>query len=262
MALVSKHDLVNELCPPMDVVLAVPLIDEYISIEHRFVLRDWEPATLDGGQFVELAARILYHQDSGQLSLRKDANKCFEYIEDDARPHLMLPRHDAIHLAKTLRTIYKFRSQRGAVHISPHYSPNEMDARLVVECVRWCFAEILRIFWSGDREAVAQAIREIIQYRVPCIGNFEDVIIVQRTDIKVDQEILILLHYAGEAGFSRKEIGRHCAFPPPRISEALSRLVSRECRQVVITSADRYRLTDLGEKRIREELSEKLSLSD
>ena len=39
-------------------------------------------------------------------------------------------------LARVLQTVYKFRSQRGAVHISPTYSPNYMDANYVIEAVR------------------------------------------------------------------------------------------------------------------------------
>ena len=40
------------------------------------------------------------------------------------------------------------------------------------EMVRWCFAEILRIFWNGDREQVAKAIRELLTFDVPCIGKY------------------------------------------------------------------------------------------
>jgi hypothetical protein len=31
--------------------------------------------------------------------------------------------------------------------------------------------ETLRIFWNGDRELVAKAIRELLQFDVPCIGK-------------------------------------------------------------------------------------------
>jgi hypothetical protein len=168
---------------------------------------------------------------------------------------MMLPRHDALYVARVLRTIYKFRSQRGAVHISPSYKANHMDAKFIIEAVRWTMNEILRIFWSGDRERAARAIRELLQFDVPSVGVFEDVILVQRTDLTA---ILVLLHFAGEQGFSRVELGRYVQRPAPSISNGIKKLASPELRQIILVSSERYRLTDLGSRRVREQLSGKL----
>src|SRR5258707_1337343 len=124
MGLVEKQYLVSQLSPPLDNFLATQLVDEFVSLERRFVQRDWEPAELDGGQFCEILARILYHLDSGNPNLSKQFDDCLRYIENDQAAHAISPRSDAIHLAKILRVVYKFRSQRGSVHISPSYSPN------------------------------------------------------------------------------------------------------------------------------------------
>ena len=78
----KKEDVLNSICPPLDSTLATQLLDEFISLEKRFVLRDWEPATLDGGQFSEAAARILYHADSGTINYLKSVDKCLKYVED------------------------------------------------------------------------------------------------------------------------------------------------------------------------------------
>lgn len=102
--------------------------------------------------------------------------------------------------------------------------------------------------------------RELLQFDVPAVGVFEDVIMVQRTDLSVDEELLVLLHYAGEQGFTRSELGLHCRFPSQRVSDGLKRLVNPKCRQVISTAAGRYRLADLGAKRLREQLADKLLL--
>jgi hypothetical protein len=262
MGLVERAYLVSQIAPPLDNFLATQLIDEFTSMERRFIQRDWEPAELDGGQFSEVLARILYHMDSGNLNRGKDFSDCLSYVEDEnnQNQHAVQPRRNALHLAKVLRTIYKFRSQRGGVHISPTYTPTHMDSKLLIECVRWCMNETLRIFWQGDREKVAKAIRELLQFDVPCIGKFEDVILVQRTDLAPEEEILVLLHYAGERGFSRKELGQHSLLAPPQVTRAIQKLVSADCRQIVLQSSGAYQLTDLGSKRIREELADKLLL--
>src|ERR1700693_827286 len=110
MPLVDKATLIGQLSPPLDVDLTKDLVDEFISLERRFIQRDWEPAQLDGGQFCEVLARILYHQDSGNLNPSKDNDECLNYIEDpkSQNTHAITPHRDALHLAKVLRTTYKF----------------------------------------------------------------------------------------------------------------------------------------------------------
>lgn len=260
MGLIEKTRLISMIAPPFDSFLASQLLDEFVSIERRFIQGDWEPTQLDGGQFCEILSRILYHQDSGNLSLNRDFSECVKYITDDKLDHKIHPRSDALHLAKVLQTVYKLRNQRGSAHISPNYKPNHMDSKLIVECVRWCMNDTLRIFWSGDREEVAKAIRELLQFDVPCVGKYEDIILVQRTDMTAEEEVLVLLHYAGEQGFSRAELSEHAQISSQAITNSLNKLTSPSCRQVVQLSNGKYRLTDLGTKRIREQLVDKLLL--
>jgi hypothetical protein len=260
MALAEASKLTASISPPIDRVLAEQLVEEFTSVERRFVLRDWEPAELDGGQFAEILARILYHLDSENLNRTKGFDDCVCYIEEDRNAHKIQPRHNALHLCRVLRTIYKLRSQRGAVHISPNYAANHMDARLMVESVRWCFNEVLRLYWCGDRDAVAKVVREILDFDVPCIGKFEDNVLVQRTDLSAEEEILILLHYAGEGGFSRKEIGRYARRDPAVVTRSIQKLSSPDLRQVIELGNGKHRLTDLGAKRIRDSLADKLRL--
>ena len=264
MGLIEKATLVKELSSPLDKALTESLVDEFVSLEKRYIQRDWEPAELDGGQFCEVLARIIYYIDSGNLNASKQFDECAEYVEDEKgqNKHAMQPRRDALHIIKVLRTAYKFRSQRGGVHISPNYKPNQMDARLIMENVRWAFAETLRISWKGtDREQVAKAIRELLQFDVPCIGKFEDVIMVQRTDLSAEEEVPVLLHYAGEQGFTRTELGKYAMVSPASVTTALKKLVSPEVRQVKQLPNDRYRLTGLGSKRIREQMPDKLLIT-
>jgi hypothetical protein len=137
-----------------------------------------------------------------------------------------------------------------------------MDSKVIIEMVRWSFAEALRMFWAGtDREQVAKAIRELLTFDVPCIGLFNDVIMVQRIDLTAEEEILVLLHYAGEQGFTRSEIGKHAMIKAPSVTTSLQKLTDPSVREVVEFSPKRFRLTDLGSKRIREKLPDKLLIT-
>ena len=135
-----------------------------------------------------------------------------------------------------------------------------MDAKLLIECVRWCMNETIRRFSLGDPERAAKAIREILQFDVPCVGVWDDVILVQRTDLTKEEEVLILLHFAGEQGFTETELQRYCQFSPRSVGRVLEVLASADVRQIVQIPRGRFRLTDLGSKRIREELSARLLL--
>ncbi|HUV16144.1 MAG TPA: hypothetical protein VMW28_06235 [Pelolinea sp.] len=173
----NKQDLISNISSQVDIKLFELLIDEYINLENRFVFCDWEPLTLDGGQFTEIYSRIIYHLDSGNLNRRKGVNECLEYIEDIKNQNL----HSAIdlrafrHMCKVLRTVYKFRSQRGSIHIDPDYSANEIDGFYLVAAIRWLLAELIRLFWNGTPVNASTIIKEIVNYKYPIIFNGGDI---------------------------------------------------------------------------------------
>ena len=62
------------------------------------------------------------------------------------------------HMTRAIMLAYKFRSDRGAVHISPDYTANEMDSILILNVGKWILAEFLRLAWNKDREVIAETI--------------------------------------------------------------------------------------------------------
>ena len=254
---------VAQVSPPLDRSLATALLTEFVDLERRFVLGDWEPTTLNGGQCAEVSSRIIYHLDSGILGLRKDLNSCLAYVEDEknSNKHLFHDRRSARHLCKVLRLIYKFRSQRGAIHIDPDYTANELDSTLILSLSRWVMSDVLRVFWRGAPSEVAKTIRAIVRYPVPSVFEIDGRSFVLRTDCTVEEEILLLLHSAGDAGLSRTEIGKAAMKSAPAVTSALKVLSSPAKRQVVKRSNGQYSLTPNGTKRVHEGISEKLLLT-
>lgn len=259
----KMDELVSQISPPLDKTLATGLLSEFVDLERRFALGDWESATLDGGQLAEIAAQIVYHLDSGNLNSRKGVNSCLSYVEDDnnSNKHFFPERREALHLCQVLRLIYKFRSDRGAIHIDPDYKADELDSTLVLSLSRWVVSDLLRIFSKGEPSVVAEAIRGIIRYPVPAVFETDGRSLVLRTDCSPQEEILLLLHNAGETGLSRSEIGEAAMRHPSTVTNTLNALRSPARRQALKRSDGRYQLTPNGTKRIWDELSEKLSLS-
>lgn len=259
---ISVIDLKNGLCPPLDNKLTEQLLNEFVSIERRFALRDWEPATLDGGQFTEAASRIIYNVDSGTLNYKKSVGSCLDYIENqnNSNIHNYPDRKSALHTLRVLRSIYKFRSDRGAVHIDPNYSANHIDSKMVLENVRWVLSELLRMFWQKDREIISKVIREIVQYDFPIIGNYEGNLLLHITDCNTEEEILLLLHHSGEEGLSRKQLGIFVQKDNSQITRALNKLRSNKYREIIKLKNSNYRLTEPGIKRVRDSLFNKFNL--
>ncbi len=257
--MVNKSKVISDLCPPLDGKLVELLVDEFVSQEKRYVLGDWEPAELDGGQFAEIASRIIYHVDSGNLNLRKGVDGCLKYIENDSNSHCFPNRRSSLHLCRIIRAIYKFRSQRGAVHIDPDYMANELDSTLIIENVRWVMSEILRIFWNGDRTEVSRIIKEILRYDLPAVFEIEDRRLLLRTDCSVEEEILILLYNSGEQGLSRKKLGEAIPKAASSVTNSLRKLCSARKREIAKRGGG-FIITPLGTKRIHEDLAEKLTL--
>lgn len=256
----DRQALINKVCPTLDLTLTTQLLDEYNSLEKRFVLRDWEPATLDGGQFAEAAARILYHKDSGTLNYTKGVGDCLDYVENNANRHNYPDRKSAIHTVKVIRTIYKFRSDRGAVHINPNYSANHLDTTLVISNTKWVLSEFLRVFLTSDRNLVENTIRDILEFDLPVIGDFDGQLLVQRTDCNADEEILILLHFAGQNGFNRKQLGQYVQKAASAITTSLKKLSSGQERKIIKLTNGNFRLTDIGNRFVLTNLADKLKL--
>ena len=107
----------------------------------------------------EVASRAIYQLDCGTITHSQLPGELCEKIEDteNKRPHTLAVT-DRHHLCKAIGLVYKFRSARGPVHVSPNYTANYMDSMLVLHVAKWILAEFLRIAWNADREVIAETI--------------------------------------------------------------------------------------------------------
>lgn len=237
-----------ELAKNVDPTFAKQLIEESVALEEAFLLKRWKNTELDGGRFAEVAARILYSIDSGNVSPTKSVDDCLKYVDNVQVSHGFPERQSAIHLAKVLRSIYKLRSQRGAVHVSPTYTANEIDSRLIVESVRWTLAEILRIFVTSDRGKLAETIRSLARFPQPLIRIYGEQALLQSTSFTAEEEVLAHLMFA-DAGMTQPGLVSVIPKDGAGVRRAITKLVSAKFRQIVLRNG-KYSITDLGIARI------------
>jgi hypothetical protein len=254
---VTPADLTAALANSIDAKLAEQLVEEATSLEEAFILRKWKYTELDGGRFAEVAARIVYSLDSGNLSLTKGVDDCLKYIDNVQVPHHFPEPQAAIHLAKVVRAIYKLRSQRGAVHVSPTYTANEIDSRLIVEAARWVLADILRIFVSSNREEVADIIRSLARFPQPLIRQYGDLPLLQSVSFTTEEEVLAHLLNKDD-GLTIGELIASIPKDQSSVRRAVKKMAEPQMRQTVLR-AGRWIITDLGSKRIEARISREFS---
>lgn len=253
----TPAELASALAVSIDGKLASQLVEEAVSLEEAFILRKWKYTELDGGRFAEVAARIVYSVDSGNVSLSKSVDDCLKYVDNQQVVHNFPEPQAAIHLAKVIRAIYKLRSQRGAVHVSPTYTANEIDSRLIVEAARWVLADILRIFVRSSRDEVAAIIRALARFPHPLIRIYDGLPLLQSVSFTTEEEVLAHL-LNSDGGLTIGELIAAIPKDQSGVRRAVKKLAGPDLRQIVPRSG-RWIITDLGISRIEDRITRELA---
>jgi hypothetical protein len=252
----TPDELVRQLSPGLSAPLAEAAIASYVEMEQRFIAGDWKPAELDGGRLCEAISRCLYQLDAGIVSESQLPGEICTALRDAARQH-RLGTKDRHHITRVIELVYKFRSDRGAVHISPLYTANFMDAMLILHGGKWMLAELLRLAWNQDRELVAQVIAQLVQVEHSLIHELDGKPLVLAKGISAPEEILLLLHHASSNRLTRLELRQYATNQKPQtLSVAISRLIRD--KDIRTGSDGDIALTPNGKKRVMEEILPRL----
>jgi hypothetical protein len=251
----SATQLIAELAKVVDTALADAVVSSYVEMQQRFLAGDWQPSELDGGRLCEAISRALYQLDSGTLTHSQLPKELCEKIEDEQnlRPH-GLDLKDRHHISRAIGLVYKFRSDRGSVHISPKYTADFMDSMLMVHAGKWIFAEFLRLVWKQDKAVIAETIAQIVQLEYSLIHELDGVPLVLESTVSAPEEILLLLNHAEGHKLSKEELSQQAKNnTSTSLTVAFSRLLkSNEIRSTNTTGE--VALTPKGQKRVIEKI--------
>jgi hypothetical protein len=230
---VTTSELIAELSLIIDPAQANGIVESYVEVQQRFLAGDWKPAELDGGRLCEAVARALYQLDGGAVTHSQLPGELCEKIEDanNKRAH-NLPGGDRHHLCKAIALVYKFRSSRGPVHISPVYTANYMDSMLVLHACKWIFADFLRLAWKKDQRVIAETIAQIVQLQHTLIHELDGKPLVLQPGIPAREEILLLVGNASTNRLSRVALRERASHQKPAtLNAAITKLLaSKELR--------------------------------
>lgn len=252
----TSAQLITELSKIVDPILADAVVTSYVEMQQRFLAGDWQPTELDGGRLCEAVARAVYQMDSGTVTHSQLPGELCEKIEDvtNLRQQHNLQHSDRLHICKAIGLVYKFRSSRGSVHISPHYKADFMDSMLIVHAGKWLFAEFLRLAWTKDKEIIAATIAQIVQLEYSLIHELEGVPLVLEESVSAPVEILLLLNHA-DGNRLQKDMLRAQAKnnTPQAVDTAVSRLLKANEIRTTGTPGE-LALTPKGQKRVIEKI--------
>ncbi len=253
----TPQQLIAELSMSVDPAFARAAVTSYVELQQRFLAGDWKPAELDGGRLCEAVSRCLLQLDTGTVSHPDLPGAIRDVLLSQNRPH-SLSQKDRFHIAKVIEVVYKFRSDRGAVHISVDYTANYMDSMLVLHAGKWMFAELLRLAWNKDQKVVAETIAQLVQLEHSMIHELDGKPLVLAKGVSAPEEILLLLNHATNNRLTRAELKQQAALQKPtNIDTAVKRLIdNKEVRPV---GNNEVALTPNGQKRVMEEILPKYS---
>lgn len=250
----TTDDLIVELSAIVDPEIAKGIVESYIEVQRRFLAGDWKPAELDGGRLCEAVARALYQLDTGNVTHSQLPGELCEKIEDadNKRPH-NLATSDRRHLCKAIGLVYKFRSARGPVHISPVYTANYMDSMLVLHAGKWILAEFLRLAWKADQHVVAETIAQIVQLQHTLIHELDGIPLVLQPGIPAREEILLLIGNASGNRLSRAELRERAPHQKSTtLNSAISKLLLK--RELRTAKNGDLSLTPNGQRTLQKEI--------
>lgn len=252
MSLTTK-ELIADLSAIVDPALATAVVESFVELQQRFLAGDWKPAELDGGRLCEATVRALYQLDSGNVVHTQLPGELCEKIEDpdNKRPH-KLAQTDRQHLCRTIGLVYKFRSSRGPVHISPLYTANYMDSMLVLHAGKWIIAEFLRLAWNADREVIAETIAQLVQLQHTLIHELDGKPLVLQPGIPAREEILLLTGHASNSRLSRTALREHARQKTGTLNAAITKMLA--AKELRTTDDGELALTPNGQRALMQDI--------
>ena len=171
----------------------------YHETKQNFALQKFEQSELNGAKFCEDVFRLLewsacpakdftnygIHIKNFKESVRKfEDNK---KLEDSVR----------FHIPDNLCSINNIRNKRGVGHSPGDIDSNLMDATLVVACVDWVMAELVRLFHNVSTDEAGDMIMSITTKKIPLIwevGDMKRVLSPPSGALSAKDKVLVLLY--------------------------------------------------------------------
>ena len=232
-------------------VLVDELIEAFSEARRNHHLGGLRLAAVEGGRYCEAAYRILEYIVDGSFSplgAQLDVVKLSNRLANE--PRGSVSDSVRLHIPRALRVIYDIRNSRDAAHLGDGIDPNIQDSSLVIGCLNWTMAELVRLFHGVSANAAAVLIDQLVRRTVPVIQDFDGVPRVLR-DLPAGDMCLLLLY---QHGLEPMPVDDLRAAVRPKMRQHLNRTLQRLDDLNYAHMADgQIWITRVGERRVEEE---------
>lgn len=229
-----------------------PLVDEVLAsfaeAKRRFHRRDLRPQAVEGGRFSEGVMRLMQFEATGihePLDSRNfNVGRAITQLENT------VSATDAVrfHIPRAVRLIYDIRNNRDTGHLRDGIDPNLQDATLVVTCMDWILAEMVRIAHNVSADEAQKIIANLVTKEVPLIEEFEGRPVVSK-DLPRKEHVLVILYWAGSEA-TRSDLRK---WLPANVAKYLAQfLADLEKDHLVHTTGENVYLTRRGIQSVEE----------
>jgi hypothetical protein len=152
---------------------------------------------------------------------------------------------------RVLHAIYTIRSKRGGGHVSGDVRAERVDAYLCLQMADWFLAELVRVLSHLPLEEGQALVESLVQRQIPVVYRDEHVRLVTRTDLQLEDEILVLL-YSEPGGLPERDIVESSGKPRSSVRAAIARLARSRCVYKTPTNPYKLRLLPPGVLRVEQ----------
>ena len=232
-------------------ILVDELIEAFSEARRHHYLGGHRLAEVEGGRFCEAAYRILEHIIDASftpLGKRLDAEKLTQRLA--SQPIGSFSDSVRLRIPRALRVVYDIRNNRDAAHLGDGIDPNTQDSSLVIACLNWVMAELVRLHHDVDADAAAALIDQLVERTVPVIQDFDGIPRVLR-DLPAGDTCLLLLYQHGSKPMPVDDLR---AIVRPKMRGNLNRTLQRlDDLNYAHMANGTIRITRVGERRVEHE---------
>ena len=168
----------------------------YHETKQNFALQKFEQSELNGGKFCEDVFRLLEWYASPNYDFTEYGSRLKQSVRN-FEDNTCLNESVRFHIPDILCSIYNIRNKRGVGHSPGDIDSNLMDATLVVACVDWVMAELVRLFHNVSTDEARDMIKSITTKKIPLIwevGDMKRVLSPPSGTLSAKDKVLVLLY--------------------------------------------------------------------
>lgn len=236
---------------PADV--AAELIEAYQEAKRRYHLGDHRPQEVEGGRFSEAAMRVLQHEAGMPVTPLGQTLPSVDQLVNRLENATQCDDSVRFHIPRILKVVYNIRNKRDVAHLGDGIDPNLQDATLVVACIDWVLAELVRLHHGVSADEAQRIIEDLVRREVPAVQEIDGHPVIL-SKLQPRDQALLMLYRCGADGASLQDLAGWLRIAGNRRGDLKKRLLRLDNENLVLhhPTSERFHITALGQRDVED----------